>query len=86
MDTTLDWVTLGVAVYAAFIATSVSIWTGIGIRRDRTAIKVQVRFGHVSSSIRGSWVMKSPNYDPARTDETTRLIVEAMNVGRSQLP
>ena len=77
-----ETIALGIAVYAAVVSTFVGIWTAYGIYRDRASIKVEVKFGYVTTSINGSWVTNSPKYDPARVDESTLLVIRAINVGR----
>ena len=52
------------------------------IRRDKASVKVEVRFGYVSSSTQGPVLWTSPRFDPAKADVTTRLVIQAVNIGR----
>ena len=81
----IAWIALGFAIYGTLVATCVGAWTIIGIRRDRVALKIQVRFGYVATNGVNAWMRSSPNFDPSRADKTTLLVIEAINTGRRSI-
>lgn len=78
---TMDW-TVGVSIYAALVATATGLWAAYGIWRDRTSIKVVVRFGYLYHNQTAAWQMSSPQLKTEEVDVNTRLLVTARNVGR----
>ena len=81
----MDWLTLGMSIYAALLATIVGAWNAYGIWRDRASIKIDVVFGYVMSSPSGEVLLTSPNFDTDNVANDTRLVVRARNIGRRPL-
>ncbi len=80
---TMDFVTLGVAIYAALAATIVGCWTAYGVWRDRSSMKIDVRFGYVIAAGGHPYLKVSPDVVPEEIfEENTRLVITARNTGR----
>ena len=78
----MEWVVLGISLYAGIVATANVAWTAYGTWRDRTALKIDVVFGNERASASVPYRLTSPDLERVWVGEDTQLIVRAGNVGR----
>jgi len=78
----ITWLALGVSIYAALVATIVGAWTVYGIWRDRSSIKIVVRYGYIRNASRGPYLLQSKAFNRDEVSEDTRLVITARNTGR----
>ena len=79
----MDWLPIGLSIYASLVATTVGCWTAYGIWRDRSSVKIDVRFGYVSNRSGRPYLRVTPDVaanEIAMSD--TRLVLTARNTGR----
>jgi hypothetical protein len=80
--TLIAWLALGVSIYAALVATIVGAWTVYAIWRDRSSIKIVVRYGYIKYPRSGPSLLLSTAFKRDEVSEDTRLVITARNTGR----
>jgi len=74
--------TLGVGIYASIVATIVAAWTVFGIWRDRSAVKIQIRYGYIEQVGERPYLRSSTAFLSEKVDANTLVLIEATNIGR----
>jgi hypothetical protein len=78
----IAWLALGVSIYAALVATIVGSWTVYGIWRDRSSIRIVVRYGYIRNARSGPYLRVSTAFKRDEVSENTRPVITARNTGR----
>ena len=78
----LQWVTIGLAAYAAIVATVGVAWTSFGVWRDKTSVKVEALLGIENQAPGGRWLRTTTNFNSETIRPETLLVIAARNNGR----